>query len=47
MILERKDDVIVILQLIREKESDLLEKWETGRPLLYRDDDSADGDKEE
>ena len=31
-ILEKRGDVLAILQLIREEEPDLLEKWETGKP---------------
>ena len=41
-ILEKRGDILAILQLIREEEPDLLEKWETGQPSPSR---AGDGDE--
>ena len=40
-ILEKRGDVLAILQLIREEEPDLLAKWETGQPSSFGADDSG------
>lgn len=43
-ILEKRGDVLSIIQLIREEDPDLLEKWEAGLPSPSRaDGDSAGG----
>ena len=40
-ILEKRGDVLAILQLIREEEPDLLAKWERGQPSSSGADDSG------
>ena len=46
-ILEKRDDVFTILQLIREEDTDLLAKWETDQPSPSGagDDHASDGDQ--
>ena len=40
-ILEKRGDVLAILQLIREEDPDLLAKWEKGQPSFSGADDSG------
>ncbi|KAM7490485.1 hypothetical protein LguiA_033406 [Lonicera macranthoides] len=41
-ILEKRAYVLAIIQLIKEEEPSLLEKWEIGKPSPFRDDANGD-----